>query len=549
MERAGRLREGVAPFAVELAVAAGFLALAVAFTWPLGRDLFGATLAGTDPAMEMFAIHWTTGNLFRDSFFHPNVFHPSPWSLLYADFALGSGILVWPLRLLIDDPIPLFNLATLFALAFSGWAFHKLVHDRTGDRLAGALAGLMATYDSHQTLHLPHLNLISTGWIALFLLAITRLAEKPRARDAVLAGVSFSLSAQSSGYYALILAVFAVLFGAAHWRRFGDRRFFAHAAAAAAIALVLTLPYLRAFAALAELIPMQRSAAEAITYSFQPARDLTSTGYLWGALLGTGGEAAFPGVVAPLLAIEGLRRRVPGVRLWAALAAILLALSFGPRVILPGLEFPGPWALLSFLPGFEQMRHPCSFGALALMLLAVMAGLATARLRADQPPGRGALLGSLLLVAAAAEAWSPPQKVREVAPGLAPVYAELVRRPRAPVLEVAPTNPDLLVWAARTGYPFVNGLAAFGPPYNLALQRQVRNHWRRGDPGDVDASRPLRLLRERFPDTRYVVVRAGAFPTLGRLVPAMDAARTFVLVHVAEDGDRLYEIDWGAVSP
>ncbi|MCM2255521.1 MAG: hypothetical protein NDJ94_07595 [Vicinamibacteria bacterium] len=525
----------------ELGVALAFLLLAAVATWPLARDLHGTTLAGTDPAMEMFAVDWTTKHLFRDSFFHANVFHPSPYSILYADLALGSGILVWPLRLVFDDPVPLFNLATLFALAFSGWAFHKLVHERTGDRLAGALAGLIATFDSHQTLHLPHLNLISTGWIALFLLAITRLAERPRARDAVLAAVSFSLTAQSSGYYAVILAIVAVLFGAARWRRFGDRRFVAHATAAAGLAVVLTGPYLRAFSALAGQIGMRRTTAEAVEYSFHPLRDLTSTGHLWGSLLGSGGEAAFPGLLPPILAVFALSRRAADARLWAGLTATLLALSLGPRVSLPGVDLPGPYLLLAFLPGFDAMRHPCSFGAVALMLLATLAGLGAAALR--RGGGRRAtVLGGGLLSLAAVEAWAPPPKVRDVPRGLAPVYAELVRRPRAPVLEVAPMNPDLLLWAARTGYPFVSGLAAWGPPYNLALQRQIKNHWRSGAPAPIDSSRPTQLLREKFPDTRYVVVRAGAFPALDQLAAAMSRSRTFVELFVAEDGDRLYEV-------
>jgi hypothetical protein len=147
-----------------------------------------------------------------------------------------------------------------------------------------------------------------------------------------------------------------------------------------------------------------------------------------------------------------------------------------------------------------------------------------------------------LLSLAAVEAWAPPPKVRDVPRGLAPVYAELVRRPRAPVLEVAPMNPDLLLWAARTGYPFVSGLAAWGPPYNLALQRQIKNHWRSGAPAPIDSSRPTQLLREKFPDTRYVVVRAGAFPALDQLAAAMSRSRTFVELFVAEDGDRLYEV-------
>lgn len=524
--------------AIEVGVAIAFLALAVAFTWPLARDLRGATLVGLDAAMELFAVDWTTRNLLQPGFFHANVFHPSPYSLLYADFALGSSVLVLPLRLVFDDPVPLFNCATILALAFSGWAFHKLVHDRTGDRRAALLAGLVAAFHSHQRLHLAHLNLLSTGWIALFLLAVVRLTERPRARDAVLAAIAFTLTAQSSGYYALILTVVALLFAAARWRCFADRRFVVHAAGAAVLATVLTFPYLRAFTTLSGLIDVTRPPDHSIENSFQPMRDVSSLGYLWGAALGSEGEAAFPGLVALALALAALWKRAPGSRLFGGMAAALFLLALGPRVSVAGIDVPGPYTLLAFMPGFDSMRHPCSFGALALMLLAVLAGLGAAHLPLLQQGGRKWLLIAL----AAVEVWAPPPRVREIPPGLPPAYAEMARRPHGAVLEVAPLNPDFFLWAARTGYPFVNGLGAFGPPYNLALQRQIKNQWRRGVPAPIDSSRPTRLLREKFPDTRYVVVRAGAFPALRPLAEAMSRSRTFVEVFVAEDGDRLYEV-------
>jgi hypothetical protein len=102
---------------------------------------------------------------------------------------------------LIDEPLVRFNLATWLSLAFSGWAFCLLARSWTGSIPAGLFAGITAVLGSHQSLHYVHLNLLSVGWLPIFVLALDRLLAGGGKGAAFLTALSFALVASSSGYY------------------------------------------------------------------------------------------------------------------------------------------------------------------------------------------------------------------------------------------------------------------------------------------------------------------------------------------------------------
>ncbi|MBN2371112.1 MAG: hypothetical protein JXO72_11570, partial [Vicinamibacteria bacterium] len=157
-----------------------FLLLAASATRPLIGHLRTRTLGYTDPFVDLWTIDWLSQHLLQPrSFFHGNTFAPEPHAVLYSDLSLGTVVLALPFRLLIDDPVPLYNLAVLLALAFGGWTFHALVRDLTDNRTAGLLAGILAAFCSHQIYHVYHLNLLTIGWLALFLLGLHRILRRP----------------------------------------------------------------------------------------------------------------------------------------------------------------------------------------------------------------------------------------------------------------------------------------------------------------------------------------------------------------------------------
>jgi hypothetical protein len=270
--------------------------------------------------------------------------------------------------------------------------------------------------------------------------------------------------------------------------------------------------------------------------AFDPVHDLGSRTYVYRPLFGAEGERMFPGFIAPVLAALGLARRTRHAAFYAIAAAVLLLVSLGPQLRVGTWTLPLPYRGLFALPLLDAMRHPFTFAAVATFLLAVLAGLGWAALAVSARVGAAA--GIVLL--AILETLGPEPTLRRYPAGLPPVYQALMARPRGPVLEIPVSTPETLLWAARHGWPVVNGVGAFAPQQTQRLDRVVSNHWLKGMPQKIDRSAPTQLLAESFP-VRYVVLPVGHRPLVRRLAAAFDRSRAFVFVIQTEDGDRLYE--------
>jgi hypothetical protein len=525
-----------------------FLAYAIVVTRPLAFRAATHTLIGPDPLSHLWMVSWLTGHAFDPGqIFQGNIFHPARHAVLFTDLSMGTAVLVLPLRLFTSEPLILFNVATILAFAFGGWAFHALVHGLTGNRWAGLLAGVLAAFSSHQMSHVYHLNLLSIGWLALFLLGLHRITcprpmgdpgtERGSIGGAILAGVSFALTAQSSGYYGVAAVVLALLFGGFHWRALLRRRAAVLVLGAAGLAFVLTLPYLLAFRALQEEQGLRRPPGMSAKMAFHPSRDLTSWAHVYIGLIGGDGEVLFPGLLPLVLGGIAVWRRDRRAWFFAAAAAVLVVLSLGPEVTLGSWTLPMPYQWLFALPPFDSMRHPFTFASVALFLLAVLAGLGWARLRLASRIWAGPAIVLLAIL----ETMTDAPRLRTVPPGLPPAYQLLETLPAGPILEVPLFAEESVLWAARHGRPVLNGIGAFGPAQTLVLDRYIQNHWLARVPEDIDTSRPTPYLLGRFP-VRYVIIPAGRVPGMRPLAAAFDRSRLFRLAAEANDGDRIYEV-------
>jgi hypothetical protein len=519
-----------------------FVALAAVATRPLVCDLRGQTLVGPDPKKDMWTMHWITGHVLEPGrLFGGNIFHPDPNGVLYSDVSLGTAVLLVPFRLWIRDAVPLYNAGVLLALAFAGWSFHALTRELTGSRGAGLLAGTLAAFASHQLLHVYHLNLISTGWFAWLLLGLHRLVRRPSLGAVALTGLGFALTALSSGYYAVAATIVAVVFAGVHWRAFVRPRALGAAAAAALLAALLVAPYARAFLALREREGLRRAAVFSTSLAFSPGRDLTSRGYAYRAVLGSGGEQLFPGLLTLALAAVALVRRRPCAAYYATVSAVLLLVSLGPQIALGSRVVVLPYHWLFVIPPLDSMRHPYTFASVATFTLSVLAGLGWSALATSSRPWAT----PAAILAAAIETLGPGPGLQKVAPGIPAVYQVLETLPPGAVLQLPLHSEDVVLWAARHGRPVANGIGAFLPARIELLDQAVLDHWFKKAPEDVDASPPARILAEKF-QIRYLILRTGRKPALRPLAAALERSRAFRLVGEAE-GDLIFEFRKGDV--
>jgi hypothetical protein len=301
------------------------------------------------------------------------------------------------------------------------------------------------------------------------------------------------------------------------------------------LALLLTAPYLRALVALRAEEGMARAPEDSVRMAFRPDRDLTSRTYLYRGALGTQGGRLFPGLVCLLLGGVALVRRRRESGFLGAAALVLLLVSLGPRLQLPGVDLALPYAWLFGVPPLDSMRHPATFAAVATFLLAVLAGLGWAELALARRPWAAQAVVALAVL----EILGPAPVVKPVPPGVPPVYEVLSRLPKGAILDLPVLDEDTLLWAARHGMVVANGQGAFTPPRTAALDRQVRRHWLDQAPEDVDTSKPA--LSMQGLDVRYVIVPQGRRRGLRTLARAFDRSRSFAFVAEAPDGDRVYE--------
>ncbi|MGH7894832.1 MAG: hypothetical protein ACREQL_09195, partial [Candidatus Binatia bacterium] len=248
----------------DVAAAGALYALAtVAFTWPLfahpattvleTRSLYGPVVVPIqrDINLTMWILAWDVHALLTDParLFHANAFHPAPWSLALSEHMLGNLPLFGPIYLATRNPVlahqgTLLVSFVLSALAMAAWAFTW-----TRDRAVALVAGLAFAFAPTRLWQLGNLQVVSTQYFPVILLAIDALVDR-RARWGAVALLAAALAlASGCSYYVgyagfLLAAVYAGvrLFGARAWHAVGPLA----AAAFLAIAVTgpLSLPYL-----------------------------------------------------------------------------------------------------------------------------------------------------------------------------------------------------------------------------------------------------------------------------------------------------------------
>ncbi|WP_438872574.1 hypothetical protein [Paractinoplanes pyxinae] len=399
-------------------VVLGGLALAALLTWPTLRDP-RHTVPGDigDPALFAWQIAWGGHALLHNPlhFWDSNTFYPDPHSLAFTDTVLGYA----PLGMFgsgMEAAVLRYNIVYVLvhALAFVG--AYALTRQLGAHPLGAWVAGVAWAYAPWKLAHAGHLNVISTGGIALSLAMIARghgwslrRGHRPDRHSPgwALAGwlvaawqISLGLAIGLVFAYVMIALclVVAARFGWVWWRRgrpvFGRRLLVADVIGGlvfGAVTLFMGIAYSR----VVELNPQaDRSLAWTEAYS-PPWRGLLvapETSWLWGerhaaarAELSWPPEMALlPGVALFVLAITGVFFSVFRIRhrillFLGVLVGVLLML--GSK--LPWHGDPGYLTLSKHLPGWAALRTPGRLMLWTTLFMAVLAAGAVSAVVGD----------------------------------------------------------------------------------------------------------------------------------------------------------------------
>lgn len=490
------------------AVVAANLLAALAVTWPLIRRVasaipLGAEHEGTVPLFSLWTLWWTADRAvhgFRGYWDAP-FFHPHLGVLTFSEPQILTGLLVAPLWTLGGPPALAYNVAVVAILVLNGVFMYRLLRAGYTPRLAALVAGSLAVSMPFVAVNLGVLPIMPVFGMAWTLEGLVRFARSGAARHAAWAGVGFLALYLSSQQLGLLFAPFALGAGVlALVERQGEGRAMACAGLAvlgvAIIVFAVSAPAMKTHARLGFQRPerlVQALSARPRDFLTRPATALLAVPPRAEASMGdTGG--LFPGFLALALGgaaiVAGARTDGPSRRWALYLAGVVVAagvLAVGLNVSVAGWR---PFALFRLLvPGFDRLRSPFRFAAIAQLALVALGGAGLARF-AERLPRRArgvAIVGLGLL--AVAENLSVPGALLAVplTPRTAwtawlreqPAGTVIAHIPVAMGLHVADYEPEVwrLFHQMDHGLPMMNGYSSYFPPGYGRFQFDVNRYF------------------------------------------------------------------------
>jgi len=371
----------------DTAVALLFVALAIAMTWPMARNLSTAVANPGDPYLNAWILDWEYRAVADGKpLFDAPIFVPSRDTLAFSENLFGIAVIGAPLAPF-AQPLTIHNVLLLLGLAFTGFAAYLLTRRITGSVAGGIVSGIIAAFLPWHFTHLPHLQYAWTAWPAILLLALFAFVEKPDATHAALFGGAFLMNGLTNlhvfvfGSFAIGVAVIVLSFFHGALRSW---RALAKLAIATAIAGVLLTPVLLPYFRAMREYRMRGNADATLHYSAEP-RDWFRSNFhnrFYLPLRTNDGTTdperwLFPGFGSMALALIALYRPQRRDAVAVAIAWILLGV-----IGAAGLHTLFHTFLFEHVPGFRGIRVPARWAIVAYAGLALLAGIGAGRKRA-----------------------------------------------------------------------------------------------------------------------------------------------------------------------
>ncbi len=400
-----------------------YVALTFVLAWPFSVTPASSVLwAGPDTELFLWTLAWDVHAFTAQplAIFDANIFHPLRHTLAYSENLIGSAIVAAPVLWTTGNLVLAMNAVSLVSVVLCGAGTYMLARQVGVGHGGAILAGLVFAFSPPRFFRISQLHLNAVQWMPFALAFLHRYFDHGRPRDLRLAAACYSLQALSSGHGAVFLTVASA--GLTAWRLASGmplalpRRLRDLGAAGAILllpAVLVTVPY----AIVQDEVGLKRPYTE--EWSSNPASFLASPAHVPSFVLSVLGGARiretadaflFPGYLPLLLAaLLVLPRGLPAAdrsrerataSFYVALVGVSLLLAIGPPFSL--------WRFVYWMPGFNFIRAPSRFTMLALLGLAVLAGMGFDRLRSRLPPARARLAAILACAALVAEFTAVP---------------------------------------------------------------------------------------------------------------------------------------------
>jgi hypothetical protein len=489
-----------------ISAAAVYLALALIWSWPLPLHLTNRFAHDPgDPLLNTYLIWWNAHAVpLTASYWNAPYYWPMQGALALTEHFAGLSPFTTPLQWLGASPLTTVNLMLIASTWWAALAAHALSRRLGGSAPAAYFTGIAFAYAPYRTSQIGHLQLYACWWLPLILLSLHAYYEERRARWLWLLGTSWTLQGLTNGYFLLFTPILI-----AFWLGWFTRRAEVSRAisvlAALALAAIPVLPFLLKYRAVQQVQGLMRTQDEMVMFSARLASFTSAHPMMrfWHTAPPATTEVyLFPGVTAVAIAVAGAFLAWRDRRfLFYASAAVLMALFCAgpaPEHSIAALWQPYTW--LTWLPGYSGVRVPSRFFMMAVLCLAVAAGLALDALRARLSRGRRFLVVAAFAGLAYDGAISgmpigvPPPRLNLDEPGarvlvlpfedgrasVAAMYQSMQNR--LPVVNgysgYVPRHADVIEWALHRADPSVlTELRRGHPLYVVVVSGEEEDRW------------------------------------------------------------------------
>lgn len=288
-------------------VCALYLALAVAYTWPLVPS--SASLLASDagdPAFNTLVLWWNATRLpFSPAWWNAPQYFPTENISAFTESLVGIGVVFDPAYWLSGNPVLAYNVALFLTWPLSAFAAYLLVRFLTRREDAAIVAGLAYGFSPYRTTEIAHIQSLSSYGLPLILLGLHGFREERRWRWLALFAGAWLVQSLANGHFMLFGAVLIALWigyfcsTRETWRA-GLRMLGVWAAAS-----VPLIPILLKYQSVHEHFGLQRTENEILAYSATPASwiEVSRDVWFWRSLLPEGKDDLFPGLTAAALVL------------------------------------------------------------------------------------------------------------------------------------------------------------------------------------------------------------------------------------------------------
>jgi hypothetical protein len=206
-----------------LAATAAYLALTIAYAWPLPAHLLhGVAHDPGDPIVVSWILWWTTNAVpLTAAWWNAPTFFPASGTFAFSEHLLGLAPLAAPIILVTHNATLAYNVTLLSTYVLCGLGMHFLGYTITRRHDAAFVAGLAYAFAPYRLAQVPHVQVLAAFWAPVCLAALHRYDRRPRLRWAALAAFAWLMQALSNGYFLFFLAVLLLCwllwFAAGRW--------------------------------------------------------------------------------------------------------------------------------------------------------------------------------------------------------------------------------------------------------------------------------------------------------------------------------------------